>query len=385
MSTRALLARVEGDDLLGVVHLYDSHPWVLGNLLLLELLDRAGDLQGALDAWITRAPGEWSWLPERKHQQDTERLFWRRADMTEVGFFDYVYLFDLAKRTLRVWEGNPAEENEDEEKGRWDAPDWTLTIAANGRANPPVFSTPAPPWPDIPIASGAEGDSREAAEQREAFVLAIREHADDEPAFACCVRDVLVEQISKLEWEDSEPSQSEPERALRERLKLPREPLGRERDDSLRVTFYLSEENRYWELSLGPYSLRFPSPASIGRTLTDELELWLDGRTASLALESLPSNWYGVLVKCAAQACWPERAWSYDDGTLYALVEVVPDEAVRDPHRQIALSEAREIDPQCTVDDELGMSHRDPPVHWLVLEWLRLHALRGWTAADGAH
>jgi len=380
MSTRALLARAEGDDLLGVMHLHDSHPWELGNLLLLELIERAGDLAGALDAWITRAPGEWSWLPERKHQPETERLFWRRADMTEAGFFDYVYIFDLAKRTLRVWERNPAFEED-----RWDAPDWTLTIAADGRANPPVFSTPAPPWPDIPIASVAEGDSREAAEQREAFVLAIREHADDEPLFACCVRDALVEQISELDWNDAEPSESEPERVLRERLKLPREPRDSNGDDSLRVTFFRSEEDRYCELSLGPYNICFPSPASTSRTFTDELELWRDGCTAWLSLESLPSNWYRVLVKCAAQACWPERAWGYDDGTLFAFVEVVPDEDVRDPHRQIALSSARERDPECVLGDELGMSHRNPPVHWLVLEWLRLHALRGWTAADGAH
>ncbi|XXY44881.1 hypothetical protein WME91_33275 [Sorangium sp. So ce269] len=215
MSTRAIIARVEGDDLLGVLNLHDSFPWELGNLLLLELLDRAGDLAGALDSWITRAPGAWSRLPDRAQAEGDEPPCWRRADLTGAGWVAYLYLFDPRARTLRVWNGNPGRDD------RWDAPDWTVSFAADGRADPPVFSAPAPAWHEIPIASGGAGDSREAAARREAFVQELREHAEDEPEFARRVRDALAEQIATLAWEAPEPLGSAPERALRERLSLP--------------------------------------------------------------------------------------------------------------------------------------------------------------------
>ncbi|WP_437727661.1 hypothetical protein [Sorangium sp. So ce861] len=102
MSTRAIIARVEGDDVLGVLNLHDSFPWELGNLLLLELLDRAGDLAGALDTWITRAPGAWSWLPDRAQVEGDEQPFWRHAELTGEGWVAYLYLFDPGARTLRV-------------------------------------------------------------------------------------------------------------------------------------------------------------------------------------------------------------------------------------------------------------------------------------------
>ncbi|XXY44882.1 hypothetical protein WME91_33280 [Sorangium sp. So ce269] len=141
----------------------------------------------------------------------------------------------------------------------------------------------------------------------------------------------------------------------------------------------------YWELPLGPHRICFPGASSL-RGLTDRLELArADGSTARLRLESLPDNWYAVLVECAARACWPERAWIYDDETLLTLVEVVADEDLRDPNRQIGLSRARELAPQCGPGDELGISHQEPPAHWLALEWLRLHALRGWTGDARTH
>ncbi|WP_437963815.1 hypothetical protein WMF04_29295 [Sorangium sp. So ce260] len=380
MSTRAIVARTEGDDLLGVLNVHDSYPWELGNLLLLELLDRAGDLDGALDAWISRAPGGWSWLPDRAELQDVEQPFWRRAELTGQAWIGYVYLFDPAARALRVWNGNPAWDD------RWGAPDWTLSFAADGQADPPVFSAPAPAWHEIPIVAGGDGDCREAAEQRDAFFEALREHAEDEPALARGVRDALVEQISALAWDGAEPLESGPERALRERLSLPREPRRVEDDGSLRVTFLRGEGDRYWELPLGPHRLCFPSAAASLRGQTDRLVLArADGRTAALKLESLPGDGYAVLVACAALACWPERAWSYDDGTLFAVVEVVADDGVRDPHREIAISRARELEPQCALGDELGIAHREPPVHWLVLEWLRAHAARGWAVDVRAH
>jgi hypothetical protein len=365
MSTRSILAVRDADDILGVYHRFDSYPAGLGNALLAGILERGGDLRGAVDAWIRGAPKGWSWLPAGQRSDDPDqRPFYRRADLAQQGWVEWVYVFDEAARTLSIWAGNPAFDD------RWAKPDSEVTFAADGRATPPVFASPDPPWHGLPVGSGWEGDTDAARTARAAFAAAIAERVEDPAAFASALTAELATRLEALEWQPLAWRETDQERHLRGLLGLPRPPFEPTGDTSLRMSFFGKPGDRYWSLRLGTHVLCFPTAACFRQDFDPVLLHRRDGASATLDLSTLPADPYAVLVEAAAAARRPGD-WRFEDGELFAFSSVVDDDAVTDPTRQLPLSRARKLDPEVERGDVLGVSEPLPAVHWRTLEWLR--------------
>ena len=279
MATRSILAVVDGTDMVGVYHRYDSYPAELGNRLLLDLLDRKGDLDGAATAWIRNRPGGWISFPDE--EAEDERDFYARRHLKRLGWVEWLYLLDPENRVILVYEGNPGFQSEN----RWDQPVHVVEVDGRGNAVPAVFSAPEPLWHGIPVDPGWAADSAEARAQRQAFVQALERSVPDVEGFARDVTRALAESIDALNWKDPEPLDAGAEAVLRDRLGLPRNPPTRFGDESLRVPFFRSDDDHYWALELGPHRVCFPSGSSFRQSF-DPLRLHrADGRSAELDLE----------------------------------------------------------------------------------------------------
>jgi hypothetical protein len=365
MSTRGILAVVDGDDLLGVFHNHDSYPWKLGNRVLIELRRRAGDLGGMLRDWIREAPGGWHNVGETRREPDwrDEPPFYRRADFRSLGWIDYFYLLDEDVRTLRIWGSNPADGD------RWNQPEWVGKIAADGRCDPPVIETPEPVWHDLPVLAGWEGDTDEACRQRAAFAVAIRDRVGDVAGYARRVEQALSDSLSACTWR---PNESPEEAELRALLGMPRPPPTTD-DETLRAGLH-AIGLQYWAVRIGPHKFCTATGGRVESRHLSGLFLYRPGgaRTYLKLEEALPGEMFAVLAEAAAIAIAPgDLGYDRDRKVLWRFRTVVPNGPIRHPELEIPLADALQADPACSIGDSLGFEEDMPPLQWLVPEWLR--------------
>ncbi len=365
MSTRGLIAVVDGDDVLGVLHQYSSFPGYLGNTLLLQLLNARGDLRGMIKRWIRDAPGGWTDLRDGGRGEE-DPAYYRTEDLEDVGYIDWSYVFDDKARTLRVWEGVPFEEGSE--------PMWTVKLAADGRATPPLFEQEQTAWHEIPVSAAWLDDTVEASESRAAFVALVRERVTDEAELAREVEAELARALDELEWDDpAQGADAAPERELRAALGLPEKKTAAPSDPAICVGFDADEEPRYWDVRIGGHVLRFPTAACF-RYEVSPLELHrADGRSSTIEFDEVISiELRRPLVEAAARMGSPGN-WELTADGLYLYRSVVADEGALEPASEITVSAARAIDPSFDVGDTIGVQAPMPSLHWLVLEWLRGH------------
>jgi hypothetical protein len=131
MSTRAVLARKTASGWRGVVHVYDSAPWELGNFLLIEVFARSGDLHGLVQAVVDEGPGGWESFISSKRLEGEDAPFFHPGDLRDAGWLEWFYLFDVARRRLDVFCGE-APNAQGESKARTHS----LSFDARGRSEP---------------------------------------------------------------------------------------------------------------------------------------------------------------------------------------------------------------------------------------------------------
>lgn len=374
MSTRGIIAVVDGDNILGVFHQYASYPSYLGNQLLLEVLRSGGELGVCIGRWIHDAPGGWLDLRGRQRAEETPHFF-RLDDLELAGWVEWTYVFDERERCLHVWSGLPeipgAVRGESHE-GLRGTLEWSVRFDGEGRATPPFFpEDDSPTWHRVAVADDWRDDTEEQRRHRAAFRSIIRQRFSDEGRFGKEVQRALADGVERLNWTAETSAESELVRELCAEVGLSTQPVSPVDDDALCVRFFTDlGASVYWRVRVGAHELRFPAPACY-RQACPLVFLRADGRSAFLDLEeTLPEGVFATLVEAAA-AAHKRGDWELQSGGLFRFRTVTDDGAANDRDFEIALSEARVLDPGCRVGDSLGTAEDWPPVEWLLLEWLR--------------
>ncbi|MES2643299.1 MAG: hypothetical protein V4850_27695 [Myxococcota bacterium] len=373
MSTRSILCVPDGTNIRGVYHRFDSYPFELGNYLLLELLTRGGDMAGLVHELVEDAPDGWEWFPDRKRRTDSDDPpFFDRASLRRCGWVEYVYLFDVPGRRILAWNGNPWFDGPDAP-----APDWIVTIGADGRAAPPVFEQPLPRWPRLAVAPEWEGDTPRSPRMRAVLEAALADTCEEAGVDADTVwetlRKGLLAAITEAVWAPAEAAGSAIEHTLRARLGLPREtqPPHEGAELELYVPFDFGVDDRYRELPLGRFVLRYPTPDDRSQR-REAIRLYRgDGATTSLhdLSERVGAAW--APFEFAAAVAWFEAEVGTDDeGRIFVAHEVVLDNP--GPY-QIALAVARHHDPEINVGEKV-FAALEFPSQWLLLDGLRARA-----------
>lgn|GEM_PF-4366326 len=129
MKCRAVIARVRSDGWEGLqVGGTPPEPWMFGERLLSKVIRYRGDLEGFLDGLYTYEDKAW------------QRVGDPAGLMAPAGLkpADWLYLFDLAARTLTIHSGDG---------------DTFLVVRFNerGRADPMNITRPPAPWGGLPV------------------------------------------------------------------------------------------------------------------------------------------------------------------------------------------------------------------------------------------
>lgn len=279
---RAVVAVVTSRGFLGVCHDESSEPWNLGNVLLHALQKSGGDLGALTTDLVFLNPGGWASYAERRRRRppldfDEPELF-GPDELRGQAWLSWLYLIDLEQRKLTIYPGNPYLRRDTRL-----APLARVTLDDTGRGRPAVFSQPPPPWPGIPVASGWAQDSTEARKVRRRIDRAMS-GPDGGASLRASLVGVVKQALSTVDWHEPAALESEAEQALREVLGQPRsDPRKRSVTDAdpLCVPFYWDNADRYWEVDLDGWAVRYP-PAGV-RRLEDPLQLYrLDGCTGTL-------------------------------------------------------------------------------------------------------
>ena len=114
MSTRGVIARVQGDGWKGIYHHSDSYPTWLGRELWRALQNEyEGDVEALLKDAVDEHPGGWSSFSDRCYCHDPERKDEGDMIMTDRDcdplFIEWVYAFDPGSRTMSVFSSAQAE------------------------------------------------------------------------------------------------------------------------------------------------------------------------------------------------------------------------------------------------------------------------------------
>lgn len=385
MSTRAIVAVASEEGFAGVYHRFDSHPWNLGNALLIELLERRGDLQGFLGALVRDCPYGWqSYLDGTRCEESEEPAFLGPEALADQCWIDWFYLFHPARRLLEVYRGGDLPT-----PGRHVTPYTTVQIAPDGTTEPSVFPAPPPPWFDIAEVAGWEGLTEEANTQRASIHKALTECAELRGAAMDSTREALcglLERcIAELEWVPPEPRETAMELArLRQlngasaRVKPIESRANSQHGGALRTTFLLTESDRYWRLRLGSVSLLYPW-ATAYRQDDDQLNLVrADGYTANLTqlMSTLSEAAKGEAAE-ALHAFMLASARAQNDGVeidvhegqLLAFKRVV--DVVENPLTEISAVSLRSDGYAVDVGEEMGIALELRGVTWSLLDVLR--------------
>ena len=354
MAGRGVIAVTTPGGFLGVVHDLECEPWHLGNALLVQLLDREGDLAGLVADLVFRAPGGWRSFPDAERRPPSEDpdepQLYGPDELRHQAWVAWLYLIDVAAGRITVYAGNPYLRPDTRL-----APLARVTVAADGAAQPPVFAQPPPPWPGLPVT--AAWDQDEPSERR---VRARLDRALSGPDGGAALRKVLSDLflglIEAADWQEPLPLESTWEQTLRGRLEHPRTDPRRRAlrvEDPLCVPFNWDNSDSYWQVELGEQPVRYP-PASL-RSLSDPLRLYrLDGTHA--VIKDIEDR-----LRAAARA------------------DAQPSTALQRFGRSLAFWKSDHDEKSEAVDtfvDTLVMARGGTAgLHWWMLDWLRMGAV----------
>ncbi|MEL7239022.1 MAG: hypothetical protein AAGK78_09170, partial [Planctomycetota bacterium] len=206
MTDVAIVAYRTEQGIRGVYQHDAPEPWTFGNLLLLEVLDRAGDLGRVVEATIDDAPGGWQSFAEDIRRPAQSKTTFVDLSVLDAAPVAWLYVFEIDARRLDVW-ASPSSQ-------KLGAPTLTINFDAGGHASPPVFETPRPEKPAGRILPAWDGDQKQDRQlrQRIANELPAPTHPETRAWFEEELEDVL----SELHWVSFEYSKEE--RQLRHRL-----------------------------------------------------------------------------------------------------------------------------------------------------------------------
>ncbi len=352
MSARAIVAAATTRGFLGVTHDLASEPWNLGNALLMEILDREGDLASLANDLVFLAPGGWRSFPQRKRRPEPEDLdeplLYGPDELRGQAWLGWFYVLDVAGRKLTVFPGNPFLQRESRVP-----PLARVLLDDKGLGRPPVFAQPPPPWPGLPVSQGWTQDDPDLRRARERLDRALS-GPDGGQALRLVLAQLLRQVVEGVPFQAPADLESPSERALRERLDHARtDPRRRsvQPEDPICVPFNWDNTDSYWEADLAGLPLRYP-PAGL-RQGDEPIRLYrLDGGAATLRdLE----------------------------GELLERAKAAPSTALQRFSRSMAFWRGRDDGPLEAVHsfiDALRLVRGSTEgLHWWLLDWLRMGAL----------
>ena len=381
MSTRAVLARKTSKGWHGVIHIYDSAPWDLGNALLMELFERKGDLDGLVRELVDEGEGGWESFVGRTRASDEEPPSYQPDTLDGEGWLDWFYLFDTDARTLEVFWGEAPDA-----AGESDERKYSLSFDGTGRSSPAVFEAPEEERHlDVEEDDAWSADDERAAAERRAVARHMVQWCEGAEQnleqVRATVAHCLATAIRNEDWEPPKPRESEAEVQRKQQLGLPlddaptMEPIG-VGARPLRQPFWFTDDNsRYWRVSLEDITLLYPCGGAFRQDI-DPLGLAReDGYTATLydwddILADEPELARQLGFACAV-AAHPDRELQTDeDGDVYA-VETVVDSDEPGPG-EVSISRIRAQGLEVEVGDEVLRPVPSTIAFHLVLDWLRL-------------
>ncbi len=372
MSARAIIARRLDDGFKGVYHDDDPSPWSLGNALLFDLLDQTGDLGRLVRTVVDDAPGGWRSYPERTAARGRRTAFVGPDALEFATTIEWLYLFTVEERVLEIWLAPTPDLTR--------PPAYRLVFDSAGYAEPPLLGEPPPSSPRIRILSDDDGDF--PADR--ALRARIDEHLPSEHRRS--VRNAFEEGFRRVLSNATWTSYAEGpyQQRLRERLRQPPPPKLKLWDDAktLRCIRPDDEAGRrdYWWLDLGEFRVEYPCPSDrddddVGAdyvVLRNDAAFAVVPPLLSLFPYSEGSSATDRLFEAGAKAIGgPEVAFGAVDEEAFIFKRVV--NRVTEHQREIALADARDIEPECRLGETLGWNI--PPFGglWTVLDWLRSH------------
>ncbi len=420
MSTRAVVARKTASGWRGVIHVYDSAPWELGNFLLIEVFARSGDLHGLVQAVVDEGPGGWESFISSKRLEGEEAPFFHPGDLGDAGWLEWFYLFDVARRRLDVFCGE-APNAQGESKARTHS----LSFDARGRSEPGLFEAPEEPWFDIPEAQQWAADDDRAASERKAVAEHMQQWCQAQgrslPDAQQLVAEALAAAIANATWAPPEPRASKMEVLRQQQLAgqdvNPQQIAAQVCDDQaqtleqfqqmltmvnsspadamtalrtaagsgseepmpvptepIRQSFLWGEDDRYWRVELGDITVLYASGCAFRQDI-DPLQLVREGGFTTIIddLEAVMAMQPELLVQlkvACAHAMNPDRDLEYsDDGEVYCVTRIVDSDSPGPGEGSLQRWTARGY--EVAVGDEMLVPARGGLAFHLVLDWVR--------------
>ncbi len=351
MSTRAVIAYVMDDgSWRGVWNHQDGGPEDLGNHLIDRVQRHRGAMDAVVDEAVRNAPHGWSSYAARERSDDDEEpSFFGPEHIPEYLDFHYLYLFDVAARRLDVIEAT--EENIAAREVLA-----TVTFAADGTPTPPRLQDPPPMWKRIRVMPQNEGWTSETRARAARVRDAIDAETDDTAALRRILRAALEHAVVSA-WPD-----------------------WSEERNPVTAEWGWAAGAQSHEILLGRVRLRYGCPMEW--RFQDEVTLF-DGGGNSAELDLSPSAWAAhleavgvkdgpgiadaVLAVVGPASLDMHGEFEASEGKLFQFLRVVEGP---DSETTMSLSRARAIDPECSVDDQLGVTVSVTGWPWALVDWM---------------
>jgi hypothetical protein len=294
---------------------------------------------------IYRAPGGWVAFPTEPAPTGVEAGTLTSNDLLNAGV-EWIYVLVPEARRIDIYEFDGVGKRVSQLR-------FCVPVAAEGEAE--RFQKPPRGLPGRPVEQGWSGDTPVAQQLR----AALGAWAGTRLAGEAALRERWAQIAARLTGaSDGNPAASV-------------------------VHYVLATMPIYWELPLASGVLRYPTPScerpewsvnvhSYGGPRGPEPKLVavslgdlfneLDSPSDRDELESL------ALALALAQHPDADVEVSVERGEIHRFFSVV--EMVDAPARQLALSAARELDPEALIGDSIGVLV-DVPIIWTILDWLR--------------